>query len=146
MLFGSGESCLNVRSMENFSSAIENFEAVNLDAVSHMRPQGCMVTTIFPSSKESGQAHMAIGPGPSSMALFGPNRVQRRKAIGAAPSIYDARNGVRATVPPKKITLRGESKRFSFAFSPSPLRPGIYRIDLLWDGRPAWRTFIRISE
>jgi len=42
--------------------------------------------------------------------------------------------------------LRGEPTRISFAFSPSPLQVGIYRIDLLWDGRPTWRTFIRISE
>jgi len=61
-------------------------------------------------------------------------------------SVYDTGNRVCATVPPKKITLRNEPTRISFAFSPSPLLPGIYRIDLLWDGHPAWRTFVRISE
>ena len=61
-------------------------------------------------------------------------------------SIYDAGNRVCATGPPKKITLRGEPTRISFAFSPSPLQDGIYRIDMLWDGRPTWRTFIRINE
>jgi hypothetical protein len=61
-------------------------------------------------------------------------------------NIYDAGNRVCASVPPKKMTLRGEPTRISFAFSPSPLQAGIYRIDLLWDGRPTWRTFIRISE
>jgi S1-C subfamily serine protease len=61
-------------------------------------------------------------------------------------SICDAENHVRGTVPPKKITLRDEPTRVSFAFVPASLLPGIYRIDVLWDGRPAWRTFIRISE
>jgi hypothetical protein len=61
-------------------------------------------------------------------------------------SVYDAGNHVRGTIPPKKISLRDEPTRFSFGFGPSSLQPGIYRIDLLWDGHPVWRTFIRITE
>ena len=61
-------------------------------------------------------------------------------------SVYDVGNHVRVTIPPKKFTLRDEPTRISFGFAPTPLQPGLYRIDLLWDGRPAWRTFIRITE
>jgi hypothetical protein len=60
--------------------------------------------------------------------------------------IYDVSNHVRVTVPPKKVALLNESTRFSFGFGPSPLQPGVYRIDLLWDNRPVWRTYIRIND
>lgn len=60
--------------------------------------------------------------------------------------VYDVGNRLRGAIPPKKITLRNESTRYSFGFAPASLEPGIYRIDLLWDDRPAWRTYIRVAE
>jgi len=36
--------------------------------------------------------------------------------------------------------------RSSFSFALGPLSPGIYRIDLIWDDEPVWRTFIRVTD
>jgi len=60
--------------------------------------------------------------------------------------MYDPTNRPVFTTPPKKISLSDVTQRFATVFSPSSLQPGIYRIDLNWDGRPAWRTFIQITE
>jgi hypothetical protein len=60
--------------------------------------------------------------------------------------VYDEQNRVRVTVPPKKISLFSTPARSGFGFSPASLIPGIYRIDLIWDEQPVWRTFIRINE
>ena len=61
-------------------------------------------------------------------------------------SVYDATNRLRVTVPPKKVSLSDIETRLSFSFSPQMLEPGIYRVDVNWDGRPAWRTFLRITN
>ena len=61
-------------------------------------------------------------------------------------SVYDPMNRLRFAVPPKKTSLPDTPVRVAFSFSPAPLEPGVYRVDLNWDGRPVWRTFIRIIE
>lgn len=61
-------------------------------------------------------------------------------------SIYDERNRLRGQIAPKKMSLSTVTIRWVAAFAPQPLVPGVYRIDVLWDARPVWRTFIRISE
>lgn len=61
-------------------------------------------------------------------------------------SVYDPSNRLRVTAGPKKVTLQQTPTRISFSFSPASLQPGVYRVDLNWDGRTAWRTFIRITE
>jgi S1-C subfamily serine protease len=60
--------------------------------------------------------------------------------------VYDPSNHVVVTTAPKKVTLQEAPIRVSFSFSPASLPPGIYRIDVAWDERPVWRTFIRISD
>lgn len=60
--------------------------------------------------------------------------------------MYDSQNRVRMNIPAKKISLSEMPERFSVGFSPATLDPGVYRIDLDWNGRPAWRTFVRITE
>ena len=60
--------------------------------------------------------------------------------------VYDPLNRSRVVVAAKKVTLQDMPVRIGFSFSPTSLQPGIYRIDLNWDGRPVWRTFIRITE
>jgi len=60
--------------------------------------------------------------------------------------MYDSQNRVRMNIPAKKITLSEIPERFSVGFSPVALDPGVYRIDLDWNGHPAWRTFVRITE
>jgi hypothetical protein len=61
-------------------------------------------------------------------------------------SIYDPLNRLRIKAIPKKVTLGDVPIRIAFSFSPSSLQPGVYRVDVSWDGHPAWRTFIRITQ
>jgi hypothetical protein len=74
--------------------------------------------------------------------------VKRSKLSKGALSVrvYDAENRERSSAPPKKVTLRDQEQRFSVSWSPKGMAPGFYRIDVLWDGNPAWRTYIRIVE
>jgi hypothetical protein len=64
--------------------------------------------------------------------------------IGAR--IYDAANKLRINVTPKKFPLESVPARIAFSFPPSSLAPGVYRIDITYNGNAAWRTFVRISE
>jgi len=36
--------------------------------------------------------------------------------------------------------------RIAFDFPLKDLSTGTYRVDVLWNGRPAWRTFITVME
>jgi hypothetical protein len=60
--------------------------------------------------------------------------------------VYDDQNRVRVTVAPKKTSLPLSLLRSGFNFALQPLSPGIYRIDLIWDDEPVWRTFIRVTD
>ncbi len=60
--------------------------------------------------------------------------------------VYDPSNRLRVTTPPKRVTLLEAGQRLAFGFPPSALQPGIYRVDLNWDGRPVWRAFVRINQ
>jgi hypothetical protein len=59
---------------------------------------------------------------------------------------FDTENKLRVESSVKKISLSRDAQEVGFTFSPSPLEPGTYRIDLRWDGVPIWRTFVRIIE
>jgi S1-C subfamily serine protease len=59
-------------------------------------------------------------------------------------TVFDPSNRVRLTIPAKRITLRDQEQRVSFTLPPKGLPIGDYRIDVNWDGKPAWRTYIRI--
>jgi len=61
-------------------------------------------------------------------------------------NLYDSQNRIRMTIPGKKLSLSEIPQRFSVGFSPVTFEPGIYRIDLSWDGHAAWRTFIKVTE
>jgi hypothetical protein len=60
--------------------------------------------------------------------------------------VYDYQNHVRVLVEPKKLTLSPALTRSVFSFAPAQLEAGVYRIDLVWDGRSVWRTFIRVTD
>jgi hypothetical protein len=44
------------------------------------------------------------------------------------------------------VTLAEVQERLAISFSPAALQPGVYRVDLNWDGHPAWRMFIRVTD
>jgi hypothetical protein len=52
--------------------------------------------------------------------------------------VYNQRNQLTLRVPPKKITSRSTG--------PCGLQPGMFRVDLLFDDRPIWRTFFTIND
>jgi len=60
--------------------------------------------------------------------------------------VYDEQNRVRVTIAPKKVSLSSTLSRLTFSFPAAALKPGASRIDLIWDGRPVWRTFIHLTE
>jgi hypothetical protein len=55
-------------------------------------------------------------------------------------------NEVRARVTPKRISLSDRETRVVFAWPIAGVPAGYYRIDLLWDGKPVWRTYVRVTE
>jgi hypothetical protein len=61
-------------------------------------------------------------------------------------NVYDVLNRVRVKVEPKKVALGDIPVRVAFTFAPTALQPGVYRIDVNWDDRPVWRTFVRITD
>ena len=73
----------------------------------------------------------------------------RRGKLGKgelSAKVYDAMNRVKIDVAPKKTSLSEVPVRIAFGFPPAQLQPGVYRVDVLWDGQPAWRTFVRIVD
>jgi len=68
------------------------------------------------------------------------------KGITSA-KIYDSRNRLIADVASKKISLPdGPPLRVSFSFSIEALPAAVYRVDVLWNDEPAWRTFFRVTD
>ena len=55
-------------------------------------------------------------------------------------------NVVRAKVAPKKMSLNEREMRTVFSWPLADFTPGYYRLDLQWDGKVVWRTYIRIVE
>jgi S1-C subfamily serine protease len=61
--------------------------------------------------------------------------------------VYDYRNHLLVDVAPKKISAPdGPPARVAFDFALANFTAGIYRIDVLWNGQPAWRTFFTIID
>lgn len=61
--------------------------------------------------------------------------------------IYDMDNKMVGTSEPMKVNLsKGQVAYSSWTLSVSRLSPGFYRMDLVLDSAPIWRTFFRITE
>lgn len=61
--------------------------------------------------------------------------------------VYDAQNRLAAEGRPQDLKLSGTgSIQYVTSFSAASVPPGPYRIDVLWNSTPAWRTFITIIE
>lgn len=73
-------------------------------------------------------------------------RKAKRSKGEISASVYDVLNRLRVKVEPRKVTLAEVPVRVAFTFAPTSLQPGVYRIDVNWDGQPAWRTFVRITD
>jgi S1-C subfamily serine protease len=61
--------------------------------------------------------------------------------------IYDYRNRLIVDVAPKRISIPdGPPLRVAFSFGIDSFPSGVYRVDVLWNGEAAWRTFFRITD
>lgn len=54
-------------------------------------------------------------------------------------------NEVRGKIAPKRISLGDRETRAVFGWPIANLPGGDYRIDLLWDGKAVWRTYVRVT-
>lgn len=74
-------------------------------------------------------------------------RLKRKGAQEVSVKVYDVQNRERVTGKPVKLKLTANSPvQTTVAFSPSALTAGLYRVDLLNNGTPVWRTTIVISD
>jgi len=60
--------------------------------------------------------------------------------------VYDQRNRLLVNVAPKKIGLSDVPLRVAFDFPLQSFAAGVYRVDVLWNDQPAWRTFFRVTD
>ena len=74
------------------------------------------------------------------------NPKSKRKAMTTI-QVFDIENRPLAQAPPGKVTLDASKVQTSdWKLPVSGLEPGIYRVDVLLDAQPAWRTFFKIVE
>jgi hypothetical protein len=144
-------------------SVLADVSKVGPQTLADLRNEGMLTSPVNTMSEflygstSSTLSKYATDPLPPTVSDFTPHDSQvyvyslwvRRGKLSKGEisgSVYDATNHLLVRVPPKKITLRDSPTRVAFSFSPAPLPPGIYRVDLNWDGKPAWRTFVRIMD
>ena len=63
-----------------------------------------------------------------------------------AATVYDAMNRARVRMPERKFNLPELPVRAAFSFPPANLEQGTYRVDVLFNGRPVWRTFFNVVD
>jgi hypothetical protein len=73
-------------------------------------------------------------------------RPQTRIKGMATLRLYDESNHVTVESKPSKVDIRPDNALLSSWKMPIPDRPGVYRADILIDGVPIWRGFVRITE
>ena len=71
---------------------------------------------------------------------------QKRKGLSSI-LIYNLDNRLLGQSAPMKVSLdAGQTKFWNAEFPLANLTPGVYRVDLTFDGNPLWRTYFRITE
>jgi len=73
-------------------------------------------------------------------------RAQTRVKGLSTLRVYDEGNHVLVDSKPAKVDIRPDNFMWSSWKMPIPERPGVYRADVMIDGIPIWRGFVRISE
>jgi hypothetical protein len=75
---------------------------------------------------------------------------QRKEKVGkgiVSGKVYDSGNRLLVDVAPKKVSLDERvPMRVAFDFASASFPAGIYRVDVLWNSQPAWRTFFTIVD
>jgi hypothetical protein len=61
--------------------------------------------------------------------------------------VYDSHNRVVVDVTPKRVSLpEGPPLRVAFDVPLDKFSPGVFRVDVLWNDQPAWRTFFTVTD
>jgi hypothetical protein len=61
--------------------------------------------------------------------------------------VYDSRNRLVVDVTPKRVSLPGGPPlRVAFDVPLDKFSPGVFRVDVLWNDQPAWRTFFTVTD
>lgn len=89
--------------------------------------------------------HLSRSQGHFSVVItWGPN--EKVNSL-AQLRVYDLQNHALLQTTPSKIKLEPRVTSYSaWRIPTASLQPGVYRIDLLLDGQPQWRTFFRLAQ
>jgi len=61
--------------------------------------------------------------------------------------VYDARNRLLVDLTPQTISLPDAARvRVPFEFALQKLAAGVYRVEILWNDKPAWRAFLTVTD
>jgi hypothetical protein len=61
--------------------------------------------------------------------------------------VYDSRNRLVVDVTPKRVSLpEAPPLRVAFDVPLDKFSPGVFRVDVLWNDQPAWRTFFTVTD
>jgi hypothetical protein len=75
---------------------------------------------------------------------------QKKDKIGkgvVSAKVYDSRNRLLVDVTPKRVSLpEGPPLRVAFDVPLEKFSPGVFRVDVLWNDQPAWRTFFTVTD
>lgn len=101
-------------------------------------------TRDFPAARET-KTEFSRKDGRMGVALVWNPRTKLKGEIVLA--IYDVYNRTVARTPPSRVKINpGEYFRSVWNLNIAPLHAGGYRVDVLQDGLPIWRTYFRIVE
>jgi hypothetical protein len=71
----------------------------------------------------------------------------RKQKVATTISIFDLDNkAVSQSAPDVSATPGGKLVFLSKALDIGKLEPGVYRLDVVMNGNPVWRTFFRITD
>ncbi len=85
----------------------------------------------------------------TTIAIFSiwQERMKRKGPQEVSVKVYDVENRERVNSKPVKLRMAANAPiQITTAFAPSVLAAGLYRVDLLNNGTPVWRTTIVITE
>ena len=75
---------------------------------------------------------------------------QKKEKVGkgiVSGKVYDSHNRLLVDAAPKKISMDERVPlRIAFDFSSANFPAGVYRVDVLWNSQPAWRTFFTLVD
>ena len=73
--------------------------------------------------------------------------LKKAEKIVISAAIFDLMNTPLARSEPTKFLNRPDGlARAAFTFSPARFSPGVYRVELLVDDKPVWRSFVTVTE